>query len=512
MDTRYDRIPYTTSAYRIAHPRFLAPVATLLGMEPPAPGQSRVLVVGCAGGGNLLPLACDYPDARFIGIDNSSREIEQARQAIGALGLSNVEARCMDIMDVDAGFGRFDFIIVHGVFSWVPETVRERILSICKENLADNGIAYISYNLYPGWHFRGLMRDIMLYKARNIDEPEAQVTEARAYMDTIARLMSSRSTSYAKVMTELSTYLKGLNDTYVYHDYMSEVNVPYHFYRFTDAAAVHGLQYLGDATHIRRQQTDFPPPMADQLSAISANFLELEQNADFLTGEIFRCSLLCHDGVTLKDDIDYERLDRFYLSSVAKVVDLPNEPRFSGTTGFTIGHGRNIIEQHPLTQQAIRYLGKVFPAALTFEELVREISSTAGTGAPSANDIETLRKRLLSARRADIVRVSTDMPRIATTVDDKPVASPFARLQAQSELRIITPWHDNAELNEFICRLMPLLDGSRDLDALTAEMTGLTAAPATGNATSPTPDQVRTAIGQSLEFLRRSGVLMSAPV
>ena len=100
-----------------------------------------------------------------------ARQIEQGQRQVSALGLANIELRHYNIADVDASWGKFDYIISHGIYSWVPAPVRERLLAICRENLAPNGIAYVSYNTLPGWHMRGMIRDMMIYHAAGFRGP-----------------------------------------------------------------------------------------------------------------------------------------------------------------------------------------------------------------------------------------------------------------------------------------------------------------------------------------------------
>ena len=125
--------------------------------------RCRVLELGCASGDNLIPMAIELPNARFVGIDLSERQIEQGRQSVAALGLANIDLRRVNIANVDASWGTFDYILCHGIYSWVPAPIREKLLAICRENLAPTGIAFVSYNTLPGWHMRGMIRDMMVY-------------------------------------------------------------------------------------------------------------------------------------------------------------------------------------------------------------------------------------------------------------------------------------------------------------------------------------------------------------
>ena len=156
----YDDVPYPDLCYAYTHPGRIAAIATLLGMQPTPVENCRVLELGCAGGGNLIPMAYGLPNSTFTGIDNSARQIEMAQQKATALGLDNITLQTMDIMEVAPDFGEFDYIIVHGIYAWVPPAVQDQLLAICQQNLAPQGVAYISYNTLPGWSMILMARSI----------------------------------------------------------------------------------------------------------------------------------------------------------------------------------------------------------------------------------------------------------------------------------------------------------------------------------------------------------------
>ncbi|MCY2962905.1 MAG: class I SAM-dependent methyltransferase, partial [Planctomycetota bacterium] len=164
--TSYDVVLYPGNPYRESHPDHLATVARMFGLESPLVDGCRVLEIGCACGANLIPMAVSVPTARFVGIDLSQRQISEATQTVAALGLANIELRHGSVTEIGPDDGLFDYIICHGVFSWVPQTVREHILAVCSRNLSPGGVAYISYNTYPGWFMRGMVRRMMGFHAK----------------------------------------------------------------------------------------------------------------------------------------------------------------------------------------------------------------------------------------------------------------------------------------------------------------------------------------------------------
>ncbi|MBI1879375.1 MAG: class I SAM-dependent methyltransferase [Chloroflexi bacterium] len=113
--TIYDQIPYPSLSFSWSHPSHLATLAVLVGMQPAPVERCRVLELGCAGGGNLIPMAYSLPDSEFIGIDLSARQIAEGQEMVAALGLRNVSLKQTNILGIASDFGRFDYIIAHGI-------------------------------------------------------------------------------------------------------------------------------------------------------------------------------------------------------------------------------------------------------------------------------------------------------------------------------------------------------------------------------------------------------------
>src|SRR5258706_2966566 len=175
----YEEVPYESTPIHDAHPDVISTSALLLGLDPPPVPTSRILELGCSTGGNLITVALSFPNATFVGIDLSPKQISRGQAIIEKLGVQNVSLHAKSILDINPDFGQFDTIICHGVFSWVPEEVRKKILSICCKNLSPAGLAYISYNTYPGWHIRGMVRVLLNYHVRRIAEPRQPISQPR---------------------------------------------------------------------------------------------------------------------------------------------------------------------------------------------------------------------------------------------------------------------------------------------------------------------------------------------
>src|SRR3954468_22436360 len=243
--TSYDELPYLDLTVADTSPDRLAAMAKLHGMSPPGLRRCRVLELGGASGAHLFPLAVAMPEAEFVGIDLSTRQIESARAAVAILGLDNLAFHAMSLLDVGEDFGTFDYIVCHGVFSWVPAPARDKILDIFARHLSPDGVAYLSYNTYPGWHFRGMIREMLKYHSDAFADPQARVGQARAFLDFLTRSVPSSEGTYARVLKEEQTMLETTRDTYVFHEHLEDHNHPVYFHELVAHAAGHGLAYLG---------------------------------------------------------------------------------------------------------------------------------------------------------------------------------------------------------------------------------------------------------------------------
>jgi len=67
--TSYDEVPYESQSFPQSHPNRLATLGRLFGLSPAPVAQCRVLELGCASGGNLIPMAYHLPESEFVGLD-----------------------------------------------------------------------------------------------------------------------------------------------------------------------------------------------------------------------------------------------------------------------------------------------------------------------------------------------------------------------------------------------------------------------------------------------------------
>ena len=262
----YDETLYENFAFPASHPNRLAVIATLFGREVPALASARVLEIGCASGGNLLPMAAALPAASFVGLDYSAVQIAQARRAQAELGLSNIEFLCADIADLAdmaevaevaaASLGTFDFILAHGVYSWLPPSAQTALLGRCRDCLNPLGIAYVSYNTLPGWHSHALVRELMQFHVETVPDRLQQVQQARGVLDFMTRHVQPEQQPFQPYLSKAARSLADKSDSYLRHDYLAEYNEPLYFKDFIARRAA-GLELSGRcglSVHGRRRR------------------------------------------------------------------------------------------------------------------------------------------------------------------------------------------------------------------------------------------------------------------
>jgi methyltransferase-like protein/trans-aconitate methyltransferase len=313
VNNTYDELPYQSYPYAQSQPENLRTLGVLFGMNPPALETAKVLELGCAEGSNLIPHAINYPKAKFVGVDFSKVQIDNGRRHIEALGLKNIELRHCSITDIDESFGKFDYIICHGVISWVPAFVRDKIFEVSSKNLTPNGIAYISYNTLPGWNMIRTIRDMMLYHTKGFDSPVDKVSQSRLLLNFVKDSLEGQQTPYADVLKKEANLLSQQSDHYLRHDHLEEDNKQFYFNEFMGEAVKHGLQYLSDCSLPSMYVGNMPQSVIDKLQGLN-DIVRTEQYMDFITNRRFRSTLLCHKDIPLNRSLNVDSVKQFALS------------------------------------------------------------------------------------------------------------------------------------------------------------------------------------------------------
>lgn len=374
----YDEVPYQSYPYAASGPENLKTLGVLFGMNPPAIETAKVLELGCAEGGNLVPHAARFPKATFVGVDLSKVQIDAGNAHIKELGLKNIELKHCSITDIDQKFGKFDYIICHGVISWVPDFVREKIFEVSAKNLSENGIAYISYNTLPGWNMIRTIRDMMLYHAKNFVTPQEKVSQSRLLLDFVKESLEGQETPYANILRSEAALLANQSDHYLRHDHLEEDNKQFYFSEFMNEAGAHGLQYLSDCSLPSMYLGNMPKNVAEKLQGLN-DIVRTEQYMDFVANRRFRSTLLCHSSVKLNRSINNEDVKKFAMSlnvvpeKKLSEVDINNNE--NATFYFNNNKDSNIGSTSPGLKSVLYTFAENINNPLTFDDLVKNASS-----------------------------------------------------------------------------------------------------------------------------------------
>ncbi len=474
----YDTVLYPGYPLSQAHPDRLATLATLFGMTPADVSCCRVLELGCGDGLNLISIALGLPEAKCVGIDLAAAGIRKGQDRVRELGLKNVTLYQRDIMGVGRELGQFDFIIAHGIYSWVPPAVRDKLLTMCDDNLAKNGVAYVSYNTYPGGHLREMVREMMRYHVSEFTDPKQQVDQARALIKFLAE-SSWEPDLYRMILQRELERITQFRDSSLFHDDLSEYNAPIYFYQFAEHAAQHGLKYLSEAHFFEMQTGVFPPNVVEVLNQISDSLIAKEQYLDFLKCRRFRQTLLCHED----RELDYvprpEKMAQFYIGSPVRLESSNLELQSCDVAAFTGPKNSSLKTDNPLIKAAMVALIEAWPQALHFNVLLARAREACGRGSTQEiasihGDARTLGEMLLRAYAGGIIELHIYPPRFVSQPSERPVASPLVRLQSREGGRVTNLRHYSIAVEDPLGRhLLQLLDGSRDRAALLNDLGAL---------------------------------------
>ncbi len=435
-------------------------MAYLMGLKPPSLYGARILELGCATGNNLLAMAEGYPDAHFVGIDYSAKQIATGRTRVAACGLRNLELAHRSIGDITDADGKFDYIIAHGVYSWIPKDMQDALLRVCSRNLVDNGVAYVSYNVLPGWNLAGIVRDVMLFHTRDMPEAE-KVPHARAILEFLSKY-SPADTPYGQLLRETSTRLSKFQDYYLTHEYLERENEAVQFHEFVNRVHVHGLEYLAEV-ELSAMLTNFlAPEVVGIIGKLAKNFVEYEQYLDFLRARTFRQSLLVHSTAPINRQIDTERLAPLYVfptfvSSVAISEFRPD----NGLLKLSTIQGQQVETTDPVLKSLLRFLAEMLPMTAKVEDVV--------AGVPRVDlpfsDGEwrgTLLSRIIEAFSGGLLRLVIDPPLVDyNVIDERPKVSRAARAEAQFGSVVTVKGHQGSTMDHLHLKLLTLMDGTR---------------------------------------------------
>jgi SAM-dependent methyltransferase len=488
-------------------------VGRLFGLHPVPAGSCRVLELGCGDGGNALSLAQTLPGAQVLAVDASPGAIERGSKLRRAAGLENVELRCAAFEELGEELGAFDYILAHGVYSWVPPQARGALLDCVKRCLAPEGVAFVSYNAYPGSYLRDMARDMLRYHVQGVDDPGDRLARAQDLMRTIVEI--EQPSPFARVLREQMERMLGYSDALLFHDDLAEVSTPFYFHEFVEHARTRGLQFLSEADLFESQMRDVPERAGQLMAGLPEDAVVREQYMDFFKNRMFRQTLLCHETARVSRALDEAAIEGMWVSSRARPKQEGEngegeEGRTPGATDaitggvapagdphagtFVTPEGFSMTTSEPLVQAAMGALAAAWPRSADFATLLATAREAAGPAVPAELVSARLRGVLLQAYLARIVMLQGCPPPVAGEVGERPASSPLARAQCAAGLPSVSSLlHGNVGLEgELEEGMLALLDGTRTLPELAHAL-----------------GEEREAVAQALERLASVGLLLA---
>jgi len=458
----YNDVPYTSAPDAARHPDRLATIGTLLGLDVAPIATSRVLELACGNGLNLVPIAATLPNARFVGFDFAARPITRAQGMARDLRLTNIDLLQLDLRDLPEDLGSFDYIVAHGLYSWIPIEVRNHVMPLIARHLAPNGVALVSYNTLPGCHMRRIVWEMLKYHTRDIADKPAKLAAARGLLNLVAAPVSDDDASQLALRTEVRNAAAG-SDSALAHDDLSEPNNPVYFHEFVADAARAGLTFLAEARLATMMGGGLAPQVREALGRLDR--LAREQYLDFIHFRHFRESLLCHANA----------LSRFVVQP-SRVLELHALPSF----GVRRAASNNPPTPEPDSDfSAIKQLLLArWPRSVPVAELdhwhAKNASATAA--AKPSRSTEQLVTELYAA---GVIELRSAPVAVAAAPGERPEAFSAARWINREHEVIPSLYHEALRYQDPIGRkLLALLDGTRNRDELAAAVGGPFAGPA----------------------------------
>ena len=303
-------VPYVRTFFRRLAPAWIDHVAVVSGFIPPARDAGFAFCeLGCGQGMTTAILAATHPNGHFYGIDVMPSHIEHARRFSTEGTIANINFHTADFATA-AGMNLpgFDYIVAHGVYSWVNAESKAALRAFIDRHLKPGGLVYLSYNAIPGrandLPFQRLMRAL----ANSFPgDSTRRFTAAATIVDRLADLKPP-ALAASSFLHRLRKNKKRLSEPYLVHELMSENWEALCVTQVRAEMATLGLAPVGSATLIENfDSLVLGRDARKALAAISDNDVR-ELARDFLISQSFRCDVFVRAGRWLNDDERYQRL------------------------------------------------------------------------------------------------------------------------------------------------------------------------------------------------------------
>ncbi len=502
----YDEVPYSSFTFPQTRPDRLATLGAFHGMNTAPPEKCRVLELGCGDGTNLISFAYILPNSEFVGIDLAQNHIDLANRTSVELGLSNLSFHCEDVMDFTRErFGEFDYIIAHGLFSWVPQPVRDKVLQVYKECLTPQGVGYISYNAFPGCFVRQMIWGMMQYHTALIASPADKVQNGVNLLNFLVHATPKDSLYQSMIKLELSEIGQRTPEN-IFHDDFATINQPYYFHEFVELLKKNDLQFLSEVDSFWTESEQLSPEILKKLDDLGDDIIRREQYIDFIRCRPFRSTLICRGDIAIERMPEPDILKDFYLAAQAEPKSTEPDLTTASSELFISPEGLEFEVEHALTKSALTYLQRSWSKSVRFDDLAARAAELSGDR--SNEGMSKMTADLLGLFKRGFVYLHCFHPEFVSEVSEFPSASKFAQWQVRNKAQDITTLSGmNLKPDSDLMRLLILLcDGTRGHNTILKDVI---ARIENGRGERENKDEISQAVEEKLADIARLGLLSS---
>jgi len=459
------------------HVLTLSTLAFLNGLSTPPASESRVLEIGCSTGGNLIPMACAFPEASFLGIDISSSQIKSACKKVSTLELKNIRFIEGDVRQEEPLEGNFDYIICHGMLTWVDPGIQDALLAFIAKNLTPEGVCYLSFNSQPGWRTRQIIWNALAPVRSMICSVQEKTARAKALLRSMSAMLIDTHRPYGiQLKEEIDRNLERSNAFFA-HEILNPFCSALTLSELRALLKNYQLHYLCDAEPFRSPGVWAAFPELEQefnknIAAPPCQNVNPEQMADFLFPQSFRGAIISKKKAAPGLRQNPELIDS--LSLCSPIMPLEVQPDIFSTKAVTFCSPTEQTreESDPLVKSALLVMRKTWPEPIHFKELYATALELSGLE-PDTEQLVQLRLTLMHYFQSKHLELYREGYRAAIHHSDNPKLFSFARSQSLTQDWVTTLRHETMPVDQFDKFLMPLLNGENSRATIAERMSAL---------------------------------------
>ncbi|MEM7620718.1 MAG: class I SAM-dependent methyltransferase [Pseudomonadota bacterium] len=301
------------------------------GYLPPSNETKTYCELGCGLGYTSLILAACYPDYTFYAVDFNSEHIARAQEFARKAKLDNVHFFDLSFAEfATQDLPKFDYIIAHGVWTWVAESSRQDIIKFVNDRLNTNGAFYISYNAMPGSAPYQPLQKIYYHLYKTLPgTPKERIAKTIEFVDRMIEKKMSYFEQFPQAKARHDS-VKAKSSHYFAHEFLNANWDCYYVSEVSDALQNARVKYVGSASLSENATSAaFEKDCKDILSFISDNISQ-EQLKDYAQAKMFRKDLFMRGAIQLPALEMIERINELRFCVFSDPSSLSHEISVDG--------------------------------------------------------------------------------------------------------------------------------------------------------------------------------------